>query len=95
MQTTLNILKAHRACGERYAHLVAALGGTSFDHDAPIDLLMILERNGADDTEWAISNGATITDCAPLLAAYNAQCAALGDAHEAQCAARWAALLAT
>jgi hypothetical protein len=54
LTTTLNRLKAAGACRERYAHLVKALGGTSVDHDAPINLLTILELNGTEDCLWAL-----------------------------------------
>ena len=59
--TTLNLLRKAGACEPRYAHLVRALGGVSFDHDAPINLLTILELNGADDCLWALS--ATAENC--------------------------------
>src|ERR1035441_8575617 len=68
--TTLNRLKAAGACPPRYAHLVQALGGTSFDHDAPINLLTVLEHNGPDDVAWVLENGATIEDSAPAWAEY-------------------------
>jgi len=61
LTTTLNRLRAAGACESRYAHLLRALGGTSFDHDAPINLLTILEHNGAEDCIWALS--ATAENC--------------------------------
>jgi hypothetical protein len=61
LTTTLNRLKTARACSDKYAHLLRALGGTSFDHDAPINLLTILEHNGIDDCLWALR--ATVEDC--------------------------------
>ena len=70
MTTTLNRLKAAGACRERYAHLVQSLGGTGFDHDAPISLLTILESNGVEDTVWCLQSGATEQDAAPALAEY-------------------------
>ena len=54
LTTTLSRLKAEGACRERYEHLVRALGGVTFDHDAPINLLAILEHNGQDDCLWAL-----------------------------------------
>jgi hypothetical protein len=54
LTTTLNLLKKAGACRERYAHLVKALGGTSVDHNAPINLLTILELNGTEDCLWAL-----------------------------------------
>ena len=48
LATTLNRLRAANACTERYQHLLKALGGPSFDHDAPINLLSILEHNGVE-----------------------------------------------
>ena len=61
LTTTLNRLRAAGACESRYAHLLRALGGTSFDHDAPINLLTILEHNGVDDCLWALC--ATAENC--------------------------------
>ena len=61
LTTTLNRLHTQNACAPRYAHLVAALGGVSFDRDAPINLLTILEHNGAEDCLWALC--ATAEDC--------------------------------
>ena len=46
LTTTLNRLRAANACTERYQPLLKALGGTSFDHEAPINLLTILEHKG-------------------------------------------------
>ena len=54
LTTTLNRLHAANACAPRYAHLLAALGGPSADHDAPINLLVILDLNGLDDCLWAL-----------------------------------------
>lgn len=54
LTTTLNLLKKAGACHGRYAHLVKALGGVSFDHEAPINLLTILEHNGIEDCLWAL-----------------------------------------
>jgi hypothetical protein len=61
LTTTLNRLKAAGACKDRYRYLVTALGGPSFDHDAPINLLTILEHNGTDDCLWALQ--ATEQNC--------------------------------
>jgi len=61
LTTTLNRLRAAGACESRYAHLLRALGGTSVDHDAPINLLTILEHNGMDDCLWALC--ATAENC--------------------------------
>ena len=60
LTTTLNLLKARHACEERYKHLVQALGGTSYDHDKPINLLTILDLNGTADCLWALCATATI-----------------------------------
>jgi hypothetical protein len=54
LTTTLNRLKQAAACTSRYEHLVRALGGISFDHDAPINLLTILAHNGTEDCLWAL-----------------------------------------
>lgn len=61
LTTTLNLLHDAGACRERYGHLVRALGGRSYDHDAPINLLTILEHNGIDDCLWALR--ATVENC--------------------------------
>ena len=61
LTTTLNRLRAAHACAPRYEILVRALGGTTFDHDAPINLLTILEHNGVDDCLWALC--ATAENC--------------------------------
>src|ERR1035441_5247381 len=68
--TTLNVLKQAGACQSRYAHLVKALGGPSFDHDAAINLLTVLGSNGRDDVAWVLENGATVEDSAPSWAEY-------------------------
>jgi hypothetical protein len=84
LTTTLNLLRKCRACKERYAHLVAALGGVKADHDAPINLLGILRINGIKDCEWVLSEGATVEDCAPLWAEYLRQIAPLLAEYERQ-----------
>ena len=89
LTTTLNLLRKCRACKERYAHLVAALGGVKADHDAPINLLGILRINGIKDCEWVLSEGATVEDCAPLLAEYERQCAPLRAEYGRQCDTLW------
>ena len=61
LATTLNLLREHHACASRYEHLLQCLGGPSFDHDAPINLLTILEHNGLDDAFWALQ--ATTQNC--------------------------------
>ena len=86
LTTTLNLLRKCRACKERYAHLVAALGGVKADHDAPINLLGILRINGIKDCEWVLSEGATVEDCAPLWAEYERQSAPLWAEYERQSA---------
>jgi hypothetical protein len=48
------------ACANRYAHLLKALGGPGYDHDAPIGLDYILDTNGLDDALWALR--ATVED---------------------------------
>jgi len=70
LTTTLNRLKSANACTSRYEHLVKALGGVSFDHDAPIDLLTILEHNGVNDCEWALRNCFPGSVTAPAWAEY-------------------------
>ena len=61
LHTTLNRLHDAGACRDRYEHLVEALGGVPFDHDAPINLLTILEHNGTEDCVWALC--ATAENC--------------------------------
>jgi hypothetical protein len=93
LTTTLNLLRKCRACKERYAHLVAALGGVKADHDAPINLLGILRINGIKDCEWVLSEGATVEDCAPLWAEYERQRAPLWAEYGRQCDTLWAEYL--
>ena len=73
LTTTLNLLREAGVVVDRYRHLIKALGGTKFDHDAPINLLTILEHNGVGDVKWVLEEGATVEDCAPLLAEYQRQ----------------------
>ena len=54
MHTTLNKLKAVRACPDRYKHLRMSLGGPGHNHEALIPLLYILDNNGLNDTLWAL-----------------------------------------
>jgi hypothetical protein len=49
--TTLSELRKHKACPDRYTHLVAALGPEWGDDD-PIPLTRILDINGLDDAIW-------------------------------------------
>ena len=93
LTTTLNLLREAGACEGRYRHLVKALGGTKFDHDAPIDLRFILEHNGVGDVEWVLEEGATVEDCVPLSAEYERQYALLWAEYERQYALRQYALL--
>lgn len=53
MFTTLNKLKAHNACEERYNHLLQCLGKTQAD-DELLSIRTILEYNGIEDAIWAI-----------------------------------------
>lgn len=61
LHTTLNRLREAGACTERYQHLLRALGGPSFHHEEPINLLTILEHNGVEDCLWALC--ATAENC--------------------------------
>src|SRR5690606_15674642 len=61
LHTTLNRLHQAGACTARYEHLLRALGGPSFDHERPINLLTILEHNGPEDCLWALC--ATAENC--------------------------------
>ena len=89
LTTTLNRLKEKGACAERYAVLLAALGGPSADHDAPINLLTILDSNGRDDTEWAFC--ATIEDSDPAWRAYEEATAPALRAYKEATAPAWRA----
>jgi hypothetical protein len=73
LTTTLNRLHKAGACRERYAHLLAALGGPSVDHDAPINLLTILEHNGLEDALWALQ--ATEKNCDRITRLFGCECA--------------------
>ena len=76
LTTTLNRLRSANACTSRYEHLLKALGGVKFDHNAPINLLTILEHNGTEDCLWALC--ATEENCdrvARLMAADFAEAA--------------------
>jgi len=53
LTTTLYSLRKHHACESRYWHLVGALG-TKWGDKEPINLLTILEHNGARDCLWAL-----------------------------------------
>ena len=53
MFTTLNKIKAHRACEPRYKHLLECLGKTQAD-DEPLSIRTILEHNGVYDAIWAL-----------------------------------------
>ena len=93
LTTTLNLLRQAGACEGSYRDLVKALGGTKFDHDAPINLLTIMEHNGVEDVEWVLEQGATVEDCATLLAEYERQGAPLWAEYERQLVTMLAALL--
>ena len=55
MFTTLNLLKEHDACMDRYRHLCKALGGVNqYGRDTPISFERLIEMNGLDDTLWAL-----------------------------------------
>ena len=88
--TTLNLLRQAGACEDSYRYLVKSLGGTKFDHDAPINLRTILEHNGVWDVEWVLGGGATVENCVPLWDEYERQCAPLWDEYQSQHAPLWA-----
>ena len=55
MTTTFRQLRDKKACSDRYAHLVNALGGIEvYGDETPITLLQILDSNGVEDALWAI-----------------------------------------
>ena len=64
LTTTLNRLRRARVCTDSYQKLLKHLGGDSFDHDAPINILTILESNGVDDALLALR--ASSQDCSVL-----------------------------
>ena len=91
LTTTLNRLRAAGACETRYAHLLRALGGTSFDHDAPINLLTILEHNGVDDVEWTLESTACLEAKATAKKAYREATAPAKKAYQETMVTAWKA----
>ncbi len=73
LTTTLNLLRSENACADRYRHLLEKLGGTSFDHDAQINLLTILDHNGIEDCVWSLC--ATEQNCDAIARLFAADCA--------------------
>jgi hypothetical protein len=53
MQTTLNRIKLHSPCEDGWEKLLNHLYKTQSD-DEPLELRIILESNGLDDTIWAL-----------------------------------------
>ena len=53
MKTTLNAIREHAPCAERWKKLLTYLGKTEAD-DEPLSLLTILDSNGLDDALWAL-----------------------------------------
>jgi hypothetical protein len=51
--TTLNAIRAHNPCADRWAKLLAYLGKTGAD-DEPLSLVTILDSNGLADALWAL-----------------------------------------
>ena len=90
IETTLNRLKKAGACKPRYQHLVKCLGGTSFNHDAPINALAILHHNGVEDLKWLLESGACIQNTAPALAEYERVTAPALAEYERVTAQAWA-----
>ncbi len=55
LTTTFQKLHAAGACKDSYRHLAKALGGiTKYGRTKPINLLQILEHNGAADFFWTV-----------------------------------------
>ena len=55
MFTTLNLLKEHAACMDRYRHLCKALGGVNqYGRNTPISFEQLSKMNGLDDALWAL-----------------------------------------
>ena len=55
MFTTLNLLKEHAACMDRYRHLCKALGGVKqYGRNTPISFEQLSKMNGLDDALWAL-----------------------------------------
>lgn len=67
LTTTLNTLALRGPCHKGYAHLLRHLGGPSFDHNAPINLLTIWESNGPMDCVWALRATEQNPDIAAIL----------------------------
>ena len=53
LTTTLRLLRAHKACASRYAHLRRALG-EGYGDNTSITIERILDLNGMDDALWAL-----------------------------------------
>jgi hypothetical protein len=53
LTTTLNLLKEHEACDDGYELLIKHIG-EDYDENKPINLLTILESNGAEHCIWAL-----------------------------------------
>ena len=53
LTTSLYSLRKHYACQPRYDHLVSSLG-LEYGDKTPINLLQILDSNGAEDCLWAL-----------------------------------------
>jgi len=53
LQTTLEIIQAHRPCADGWAKLLRHLG-PDWPEDKPIDFATILESNGLLDALWAL-----------------------------------------
>ena len=53
MNTTLNRIRSHGPCADRWAKLLKGLGKTEAD-DKPLALTRILKVNGLEDAIWAL-----------------------------------------
>lgn len=61
LTTTLARIRSHSPCREGYTRLVKSLGGIEqYGADTPVNLLTILDANGAQDMLWCLR--ATIED---------------------------------
>jgi len=74
LQVTLNTLKKHNTCQYVYGRFSKALCGDKiYGLDTPINVLIILKRNGLDDAIWALR--ATLQNSDKVCRLFAADCA--------------------
>jgi hypothetical protein len=72
MNTTLNRIRWHKPCTDRWSKLLKHLGKTRAD-DEPLPLATILESNGLDDALWCLRAVEGIDREARLYAVWSAR----------------------